>query len=212
MRGGFMQDIITVLKEKNMLIPGLLLKNYRHLNITEKELVILIYYLNQTEMVYNPEAVSNYLNFKTAEVMEIVASLQNKNVITIDVCNEKGKHAEYVNIDNLYHKIGLIFTEKVGDEKKNVFAVFEEEFGRTLSPTEYEIIAAWQEQKIPDELILTALKEAVYNGVRSLRYIDAILNDWQKKGYKKVSDIKKEVKRTKVDQTLFEYDWLNENE
>ncbi len=207
-----MQDIIAVLKEKDITIPGLLLKNYRQLQISEKELVILIYYLNQNEMVYNPEAASQYLNMKMTEVMEIVASLQNKNFISIDVCDERGKRAEHINLDNLYHKLGLTFSEKTKKEDKNIFSVFESEFGRTLSPTEYEIIAAWQEQKIADELILVALKEAVYNGVRSLRYIDAILNDWMKKGYQKPSDIKKEIKRTKVDKTLFEYDWLNENE
>jgi len=207
-----MLEIVSVLKEKNMLIPGLLLKNYRRLQINEQELVVLIYYLNQNDMVYNPEAVSKYLNMKTAEVMETVANLQNKNVITIDVCDEKGKRAEYINLDNLYQKIGLTFSENEKPDKKNIFSIFEKEFGRTLSPTEYEIITAWQEQKMADELILAALKEAVYNGVRSLRYIDAILNEWMKKGYRKTSDIKKEVKRTKVDKKLFEYDWLNEDE
>ena len=33
---------------------------------------------------------------------------------------------------------------------------FEKEFGRTLSPMEYEIINNWKEQKISNELILAA--------------------------------------------------------
>ncbi len=40
---------------------------------------------------------------------------------------------------------------------------------------EYEIIGAWVEKGFKEQLILEALKEAVYNGVTSLRYIDKIL-------------------------------------
>mgnify|MGYP002520477974 CR=1 FL=1 len=31
---------------------------------------------------------------------------------------------------------------------------------------------------------MEALKEAIYNGVTSLKYIERILYDWRKKGYK----------------------------
>ena len=46
---------------------------------------------------------------------------------------------------------------------------------------EYEIINAWLLKGFSEELVLGALKEAVYNGVSSLRYIDKILFEWQKK-------------------------------
>ena len=93
-----------------------------------------------------------------------------------------------------------------------MFDKFEEEFGRTLSPMEYEIINGWIESKIDKELILAALKETVFNGANNLRYVDKILFEWNKKGIKKASDIHTKEKETeeKKEPEIYEYDWLNE--
>ena len=94
-----------------------------------------------------------------------------------------------------------------------LFDKFEKEFGRTLSPIEYEIIGAWIEGDFSEELILLALKEAIYNGVSNLRYIDKILYEWNKKGIKSKEDIEKEREKfSKKDskKEVFDYDWLNE--
>ena len=44
-----------------------------------------------------------------------------------------------------------------------------------------------------------------------MRYIDAVLFNWTKKGYKKVSDVKrkKEPKEEEIEE-IYDYDWLNE--
>lgn len=56
-------------------------------------------------------------------------------------------------------------------EERNLFTIFEKEFGRPLSPMEYETITSWVDQdRYPEELILLALKEAVFAG----RYISGI--------------------------------------
>ena len=96
--------------------------------------------------------------------------------------------------------------------KTDIYSVIESEFGRTLSPMEYEIVRAWIDNGFNEELIKEALKEAIYNHVTSLRYIDTILYEWNKKGYKVPSDIKKEVKKTNNKKELLDYDWLNEDE
>ena len=93
----------------------------------------------------------------------------------------------------------------------NVFEVIEQEFGRTLSPMEYDIVNEWKEKGFKDDIIIAALNEAIYNGVTNTRYINTILYEWRKKGINEVSDIKiKNKKETKKE--LFEYDWLNEDE
>ena len=66
-----------------------------------------------------------------------------------------------------------------------------------------------------EEIIKEALKEATYNGVSNLRYIDKIIYEWNKKGYKTIDDVrnknsKKEVEEKK-DNYFFEYNWLDEN-
>ncbi|REE94327.1 DNA replication protein [Paenibacillus taihuensis] len=63
----------------------------------------------------------------------------------------------------------------------DLFTVFEQEFGRPLSPMECETISAWVDQdRYPDELIRFALKEAVFAGKLHFRYIDRILLEWSR--------------------------------
>ena len=97
-----------------------------------------------------------------------------------------------------------------------VFDIFEKELGRTLSPMEYEIINGWLDVPFKEELIISALKEATYNGVSNLRYIDKILYEWKKKGINSKEDIEKnrnDFQNRKVEsKPLFDYDWLNDNE
>ena len=82
---------------------------------------------------------------------------------------------------------------------------------------EYDIINNWLSSNYSEELILCALKEAVYNGSTSnLRYIEKILFEWKKKGIKNSEDVeknKREFKKTRNENLeLFEYDWLNDKE
>ena len=42
----------------------------------------------------------------------------------------------------------------------------------------------------------------------NLKYIDKILHEWVKKGYKTLNDVKKKNKKEK-DADIFEYDWLD---
>ena len=61
-----------------------------------------------------------------------------------------------------------------------------------------------------------ALKEAVFNGVSNLRYIDKILYEWKKKGLNSKEDVENnrlQFQQKKVEKKeLFDYDWLNETE
>lgn len=97
----------------------------------------------------------------------------------------------------------------------DIYSNFEEEFGRTLSPIEYELINSWSES-YNKEIILEALKESVLNGVKNLKYVDKILFEWNKKGYKKIEQIKKDKedfskkKRTTVE--IPDFDWVNDEE
>jgi DNA replication protein len=63
----------------------------------------------------------------------------------------------------------------------NLFAVFEQEFGRPLSPMEVETINGWLDKEGYDEdLVLFALKESVFAGKLHFRYIDRILLEWSR--------------------------------
>ena len=78
---------------------------------------------------------------------------------------------------------------------------------------EFEQIKEWITTYKNEELIILALKEAVLNGVSSFRYIDKILEDWNRKGYKNKEDIikdKSNYRKKKTNIEAFDMDWLND--
>ena len=205
--------ITNLIKDKPLICPKILFENYKNLNITEKELILLIYLIN-SDTSFNPKQISSDINIKLEETMELINSLMEKDIIKIDIINKKVRE-EVINLDNLYTKLGFIVVNgKEETKQNNIFDIFEKEFARTLSPMDYEIITDWQKE-FDENLILLALKEAVFNGVTNLRYIDKIIRDWNKKGIKTEKDIindRKKYQSKKENKKLFDYDWLNERD
>lgn len=205
--------ILELMKNGHIIVPRTLLTNYKKLKLTDKELIILIYLLGTTE--FDPEKISEDLNIKLPDVLKLIDNLTSKDILKISV--KSGKVCEeYINLDEMYNKLAMtIINDKKEPPKTTIYDNFEKEFGRTLSPMEYEIIGAWLDGNYTEELIELALKEAVYNGVSNLRYIDKILSEWRKKGIKTENDIKNEREKhqkQKPKKEVFEYDWLNEND
>lgn len=207
-----MDKIIDLLKCTNIQISKLLLFNYKKLNITDQELILIIYLIN--ENIYNPKQIGIDLDIPFPEVLEIINTLTEKQIMKINLVKINNIRTEVVNLDLLYEKLAkLILNEEKNTKTNSLFDTFESELGRTLSSMEYEIINGWL-TTFSEEIILLALKEAVYNGVNNFRYIDRILNEWNKKGIKTKEDVEKNKKEFKSKnnkkQELFDYDWLND--
>ena len=218
-----MDKMLEVLKDGSIVIPKIVFKYYHRLNITEEELIILIYMMNIGEkFIYDPATFVDALQMDKFKVMNIINSMEEKKVITIDVIkNKNGKIEEYINLDIFYNKLLNMFVDKKDDTKEendssNLFNTFEEEFGRTLSPMEYSIINGWISDNFSEELILEALKEATYNNVSNLRYIDRILYEWRKKGLKNKNAVERErtnYRKKKISNLeVFDYDWLSDEQ
>jgi len=206
------EKVVDVLKSVYT-IPAVLLKEYKKLSINDNELIVLIYLLNQKDLEFNPAKISKDLNNDMNNILNIINELSKKDLLKIDHIVDKNIHKEVINLDSLYNKLAFNILDKKIETKNAIYDIFEKEFGRTLSPMEYEIIGAWQ-KNFTDEIIIEALKEAVYNNVNNLRYIDKILSEWNKKGFKTPKDIEEDRKnfKRKDKKELVEYDWLNENE
>lgn len=212
--------VISTLKEQPIIIPRVLFKYYKKLNITEEELVLLICILNQgSKIIYDPSFFTEEIDFDKYKAMQLLNDLAEKGTIEIKVENNKsGKKEEYIYLDPLYNKLlNILIDLQLGTEKtidSNIFAVFEQELGRTLSPYEIKIIREWLENGISEELIKEALKEAIFNNVRNLKYIDRILFNWRSKGIKTKEDIIKEKKNyrkpSKQIEKIYDYNWLEE--
>ena len=129
---------------------------------------------------------------------------------------------EEVSLDGLYSLIVEETIDKQKDEnKEDIFKIFESELGRTISSMELELINGWLNSGTPEEIIIGALREAVYNGVSNFRYIDKIIYEWEKKGFKTMDDVNSYIKNrreeknkdkvtSKQEQDILEYDWLAE--
>jgi DNA replication protein len=71
------------------------------------------------------------------------------------------------------------------EDEINLYTIFEQEFGRPLSPFECETLGMWMDQDHHDPTIIkAALREAVISGKLNFRYIDRILFEWKKNGIK----------------------------
>ena len=196
----------------HLIIPNYFIKYYKKFDLENNELLMLIYLLNCNEkLILDNKKISKDLYLEENEVLNIISSLMEKNYISIEMSKNNGIIEEYISLDLFYEKINsyLIENDKK-DNSSDIYSKFEKEFGRTLSPVEYETISKWIESNIPLELIEAALKEAILSGVNSIRYIDKILFEWNKKGYKTSSDIVNKNKKDEYIEEIYDYDWLNE--
>ena len=195
-----MNDIRLIYKEKNYLINSNVLKGIKSLNLSTDELLLLIYFINE-EKALDLNKVKNALNFSEEDILNTYSSLITKGLIEVKVIKENGKVSESISLDILYDK--LIMNSKEEKEiNTDIYSKFESDFGRILSPIEYETINRWLNLGIDEGMILNALREAVINGVSNLRYIDKILYEWTKKGEKPKEEYKE----------LFDYDWLHDSD
>ncbi len=201
--------VIELIKNGNILIPKLLLTNYKKLQISDNELILLIYLINNND--FDPARISKDLDIKIPDILKMVDSMSKKDILKLTTTNNK-VYEERIILDELYNKLALLIINEKEVKETTIYDKFEKEFGRTLSPMEYEIIGAWLDNNYTEEMIVEALKEAIYNGVTNLRYIDKILSEWQRKGIKNKTDLQKKQKPNKVEKEVFDYDWLNEND
>lgn len=208
--------IMKILKDKPIVIPRVLFNNYKMLNINDSELIIIMLLLSLGDkIIYNPIEIAKEINGDKHQVMEIINNLIHKNIIALEVEKVDKVAYEYISLDLLYDKLFNLIIEKDNDKKVDIsiFNTFEKELGRTLSPMEYGQIQEWITSDNSEEMITYALREAVLNGVSNFRYIDSILNEWKKKGYKSKNDVLKdrEVYRNKKSKvSVYDTDWLNE--
>lgn len=218
------QNLLNIIKSGSINIPLYIFKIKNELKIDTDTFIILMYLINYNEekIVFNPMKISKDLNINLEEVMKYIDLLINNKLISVDVIkNEKNIMEDYINLELFYNKLNNLLIDEVNNNEtdNNFFSIFEREIGRCISPMEYEIINAWLDSNTSEELILEALKEAIMNGTTALKYIDKIIYEWNRKGFKTKEDVekdrinfrkKKEVKREKKE--VFDYNWLEDND
>lgn len=207
--------VFKTLKEKDFIVKNFLIKLSVELNLTLNDTLLLIYFMNQEEPTLNLPNISQTIYLSEEQILESFHKLIGIKLITMKIEKDsKGVRKEVISLDNTIKFATSDITSKHRSvEKENIFEKFETEFGRALSPMEYEIINDWIEKGVSKELIIQALREAIYNGAKSLRYINKILLAWQEKGYKTKNDINEGLKKESEETVLtdlIDFNWLDE--
>lgn len=211
--------ILNLLQDSPIVVPKILFNNYKRLNISEEELVVIMFIISLGNKIeYNPDIFVKELNMDKLRVMMNINNLMSKNILSLEMIKNGRKTEEYISLSLLYDKlVNIVIDVSEEDNVKidnSIFTVFENELGKLLSPMQIETIKEWVKTYKNEELIITALKEAVMNGVYNFNYIDTILNEWHKKGYKNKEDILKDkssYRKKKNTEPIFDTDWLNDD-
>ncbi|MFV9510648.1 DnaD domain protein [Tepidibacillus sp. LV47] len=217
------QFLLELFQEGSTAISNLLLSHYKELGLSDQEMMLIIHLLYFQEKGNLFPAVSELekrMTLNTEEIMRLLQRLVRQNYIRIDEKKDEITEilSEAYNLTPLYQKFihWLIYqhqkqqmqTKQHEKEKEviNIFQIFEQEFGRPLSPMEIEMINTWIDQDhYSTELIHYALKEAVFSNKLSFRYIDRILFEWQRKNLKTIDQIKLHIKNFREKQTNYKY-------
>ncbi len=106
------------------------------------------------------------------------------NIISNNIYNKSNNIIEDIN-NNIYNNIQK---EEINKEEKDIFSYIEENFGRTLSPIEYEEVLNWND----NELTRYAIQQAVLRGKYNIKYISTTLLNYEKNSITSVIQAKDE--------------------
>ncbi|AQQ53602.1 DnaD domain-containing protein [Planococcus lenghuensis] len=193
----------TWIEQGNVNISQLFFQFYKELKISDDEAMLLMH-VHAFQQAGNPfptpDEISGRMQSAQNTITGMLQNLMQRNFLAIEQEEKDGILTEKMSLQPLWDQLlDFLHREKEAgkeEEQKNmegeIFKLFEQEFGRFLSPLESETITMWidQDGHTPD-VIRMALKEAVLSQKMSLRYIDRILFEWKKKNIKSSTDVSK---------------------
>ncbi|WP_138417027.1 DnaD domain-containing protein [Aquibacillus sediminis] len=216
-----------------MVLPSILFKNYHLLGLNETEVMVILQihrFQNEGNSFPTPSDLAGFLSITEDECSQVLRKLIQKNILAIEQYkNDHNILDEKYSLESLWNQLYNPKKQKQPSKEQdssNIFILFEQEFGRPLSPFEIETINIWiDEDEQQPSLIKAALREAVLMGKLNFRYIDRILREWKRKGIRSVEQARNHSKSfhgnqatSKVSQTESQpkrdvslyYNWLEE--
>lgn len=170
----------------------LLLENYKKLKISENQLAIVLmidHLVSQGNPFITADLLSLKMSLDIKEIDNLLADLLTRGFVEYVTLNNKTVTSLNPLKEKLYREFQISISKeneakgnaKINEELNNIFATFEQELGRQLSPLEISRIREWVALGYSDEVIINALKEAISQGKKSLRSVDKILLSWAKR-------------------------------
>jgi len=188
-------------------VPNLLFKYSRRLHLESIDILVIIALLYFQQTGKKEPAISEFARVINTSEEKIQASLERmrfKGLLNIsDNCLDPTGLFEKImdlwateKMQALQEACNEVAAEKRTERVETPFldsliCAFEQEFGRALTPIEFDQISHWSSiEGYSEELILEALKRAVLQGVCNFKYIDRILSHWAKNNLRTAREVK----------------------
>ena len=199
-------------------IPHFFLDHYRELGLNNEDLVLILHILAEPDQ--SLDALAHRMDLRVADIQQILLKLQKQRLLSVaDDTEQKvnGWHQPHFDLsglmDQLFEIWGILWYQQVNSSGKSKTAVrgpgksgalagpdgstqltslFEQELGRPLTDMECGMIGQWASAGWTEELIIEALRRGVSAGIRTFRYLDSILREWEKKGIRTLEEVQKD--------------------
>ncbi|AYC29417.1 DnaD domain-containing protein [Paenisporosarcina cavernae] len=192
------------LEQGNVTISQLFFKHYKTCGIQDHEALLLLHLIafkEQGVAFPTPKNLAEVTHFTEQQISQYTQRLFQKGFLSIENrYDANGVYEEMYSFHALWAKLlesleqakTMSAQSETTMQEGELYKIFEQEFGRLLSPMEMESIGMWLDHdKMSPELIKAALKEAVIAQKVSLRYIDRILFEWKKKNIQTPKQVEK---------------------
>ncbi|QJC51913.1 DnaD domain-containing protein [Paenibacillus albicereus] len=194
------EALARVMGEGGVFLPALLLRSYRELGLGDADFMLLLQLMAFRDTERNdfptPEELAARLGISPRSVQQQLGRLMKEGLLRIDEAldgvsgiryeryNWQGwleRSAEWAAEADRSAPASAAPVPRPAAAVTDLFSVFEQEFGRLLSPMECERISMWLDQdRYSEELIRFALREAVFSGKVHFTYIERILLEWSR--------------------------------
>lgn len=201
---------LSAYKTGNLVLPNDLLFHFHKIfDNSDDFLVWQFFYLQNTTSIeeISPNQIAESIGKSVAEVNRSMSNLTEKGLLQYKTIVLNGE------IEAVFDALPALerLDEIVGSHSttvqtvpqnvlKDLVETFQQELGRLLTPFEIEdLTKTIQDDKTNPELVIAALREAVFNGKANWKYIQAILRNWRREGITTVSQV--EAKREEHETT-----------
>lgn len=179
--------MFKILYEEGVLnIEKILLREYRKMNLTSQEVMVLIFLFERYETkIFSSLFLAQKANLSKNEVENILEELIQKKFFVLSQDERDNKIIEVFDLNNTFKKVEQIYFEKAKNnkiQKQNKYITqtieqIEKLKGENLASYELEIIKNWfLDKNYSFEEINKSINIAVLNQKKSIYYIDRILN------------------------------------
>ena len=201
---------LSAFQKGNIVLPNDLLFHFHKIfDNSDDFLVWQFFYLQNTTSIeeISPNQIAESIGKSVAEVNRSMSNLTEKGLLQYKTIVLNGE------IEAVFDALPALerLDEIVGSHSttvqtvpqnvlKDLVETFQQELGRLLTPFEIEdLTKTIQDDKTNPELVIAALREAVFNGKANWKYIQAILRNWRREGITTVSQV--EAKREERETT-----------